>query len=383
MSNRLNDIYYQLWSWKQLSWLSYFPGADLKSIGSNNADLSLVSNLDENNLFWEQMTREHFNLVNNNRSYGYTTSETWNKPYRENFRKLARIVRPKEFFATLNNVLKNNLGIKSLLFNNEEYSLENLISSSSQFDDDDNGWLIFQSLNTASKIELMKIIFGNKRSIEQGVKDVNQLQQRFDETKRKLLTDLQTALKKLQEVDPKTVQLPINGKKYTINQLLQARTQLLNDQLDQKVIDQIKPLFSNSIYATDITKVIDQLKKYKDIFLFLTKLATEQKLTSLKINDQNYSFAALIADLKKEFINFSQDSFTELQSLVDQDISLKKLETAYQESLPSTENKSEAKSSTKKSTNQNLAIGLGTAGGVVALAGVGGFVYWFVKIRKS
>ena len=33
--------------------------------------------------------------------------------------------------------------------------------------------------------------------------------------------------------------------------------------------------------------------------------------------------------------------------------------------------------------NQNLAIGLGTAGGIVALAGVGGFAYWFLKIRKS
>ena len=37
----------------------------------------------------------------------------------------------------------------------------------------------------------------------------------------------------------------------------------------------------------------------------------------------------------------------------------------------------------KTSKNQDLAIGLGTAGGVVALAGVGGFAYWFLKIRKS
>ena len=37
----------------------------------------------------------------------------------------------------------------------------------------------------------------------------------------------------------------------------------------------------------------------------------------------------------------------------------------------------------EKNKNRDLAIGLGTAGGVLAFAGVGGFVYWFFKIRKS
>ena len=368
-------------SLKQLSWLSYFPGANLKSIGSENADLTLILDLDENNLDIEKMSEKQLNfwLNRSGKAYVYAASNLWNLPYRENFIKLYETVKQKDFWTRLDTVLKNNLGIKSLLFNNEEYSLENLISSSSQFDDHDSGWFIFKDLNTPSKIELMKIIFGNKRSIDQGIKDANQLHDRFEETKRKLLTDLQTALETLQKVDPTTVRFPINGKNYTIDELLQARTQLLNDQLDQKVIDQIKQLFSHSIYATDITKVTNQLAKYKEIITFLTKLTTDKKIEKLTIKDQDYSFTSLLTDANRQFVDFAKDSLDELQKLVEGKITLSQLKTAYQESLRS----SATKSPTKKSTNQNLAIGLGTAGGVLALAGAGGFAYWFLKIRKN
>ena len=379
LSQNLSNIFKRLLHLKALSWISYFPGADLKSLGSEKYDLTLILDLDENNFDWEKLTNEQVNLIlgKGGSDYQYNENYFLNKPYQENYQKMIALFNDKSFWSILNDVLKNNLGIKSLFFNNEEYSFINLISSS--LINIEIGGNNFVNLNTASKIELMKIIFGNKRSIEEGVKDAKQLQKRFKDTKTNLLTELKTALETLQKVDATITRLPINGSKYIINQLLQAKNQLLNDPLDPKVIVQIKALFSDSIYGKDVTKSTKQLEKYKEIVPFLTKLATDQKLASLQIKDQNYSFTSLITDVKKQFADFAKDSLDKLQKLVEDKITLSQLETAYQESLRS----SATKSSTKKSTNKKLAIGLGTAGGVVALAGVGGFAYWFLKIRKS
>ena len=383
-------LFLQLSGVQKSSYLQYLPEVVPTSVGEDGVDLTAIWNLDSNTFTLKDLTPKITRLLQVYRQYDITGLDAFRNPasklnisYKENIELLKGLVELKNFWTTLNTVLKNNLGIK-FLFNNGEYNLENLISSFSHYDSSktiEN----FTSLATNQfREELTKLIFANKRGIEQSVSTPEKLQKLFDNTKTQLLTRLQTVLETLQKVDPKTTRLPINGGKYTIDQLLQARTQLLNDQLDQKVIDQIKPLFSNQIYASDITKVVDQLAKYREISTFLTKLTTNSKFTSLKINDQDYSFTSLLADLKKEFIDFSQKSFTELQNLVDQDISLKKLETAYQEFLlSSASNPTATKSSTKKSNNQNLAIGLGTAGGVVALGGASCFAYWFLKIRKS
>ena len=40
------------------------------------------------------------------------------------------------------------------------------------------------------------------------------------------------------------------------------------------------------------------------------------------------------------------------------------------------------KQAKEKQQSQDLTIGLATGGGVLVAAGVGGFLYWFFKIRK-
>ena len=368
---------------KRAEWTKELPDINLKSWGDKNIDLASLFSIDASSFNLDNLTNQQLIDLKVGQSLYSITATDLDQNYQRDssfFKQLLQVVQQSNFWKELNEIVNNSWGIQFLFFNDERYSLKNLIASF-RYQEGKRQDLFLNNLNDLARTELTKIIFGNKRGIDEGTKDADRLQQHFAQTKTKLLTDLKIALETLQKVDPKTTQLPINEKKYTIDQLLQATNQLLNDQLDQKVIDQIKPLFSNSIYATDITKVTNQLKKYREIIDFLKKLTTNQKLTSLKISNQNYSFTSLIADAKKEFIKFSQDSFTELQNLVDQDISLEKLETAYQESLPSPA--TETKSPTKKSTNQNLVIGLGTAGGAVALIGAGGFVYWFLKIRKS
>ena len=110
--------------------------------------------------------------------------------------------------------------------------------------------------------------------------------------------------------------------------------------------------------------------------------------SDITISDEPYPFKLNLLIANKELSTFGSDLDApikeQLQTLLNakvKPVDVKTALDAYQESIssPSAENKS----STQKSTNQNLAIGLGTAGGVVALAGVGGFAYWFVKFRKS
>ena len=378
----------------KIKWLAYLPGIDLSSLGSDNIDARWALNLDPDTLNLDslssQQLKDLYLLVSYREYQRFDQTTSINKPYVDIIKEFQDIYFNNAFKSKLEVIATNSLGIRKIFFNKQEYSLQNLFSffttTNQIISVTDSYW------NHLAFNEMVNLVFADKTQSQAVLDTAEKLQKQFDDTKRQLLNTLKTALDKLQEVDPATTQLPINGEKYTIDQLLQATKKLLDSNFETqepRAVAQIQALFSNQVYASDITKVVDQLKKHKEILSFLTKLATEQKLTSLKINGLDYSFTSLIVDLKKEFINFSQDSFTELQNLVDQDISLETLRIAYQESLPSsptpssTETKPETKSSTKENNNQNLAIGLGTAGGVVALAGVTGFVYWFLKIRKS
>ena len=284
-------------------WLGYLPGADLKALGPDKIDLTLILNLDPKTLNLETLSpqqNDFFLKQKSKKAYDFSYNHPWHQSYKEfhdAFRDLTFRKKNNGFWTTLSKVLNNDLGIQLLFFNNEEYSLANLLNFWKLHDINDVNKQSFWFMDSPSMVELTKIIFGNKRGIQDGVDSAPKLQQRLDETKNKLLTDLKTALDQLVAFDSTITQLSIKGKTYALDQLISARDKLLNDQLDQKVIDQIKPLFSNQIYATDIIKKINSLS----------------------------------SQLRKK----------------------------------------------------NLAIGLGTAGAVVALAGASGFAYWFLKIRKS
>ena len=109
-------------------------------------------------------------------------------------------------------------------------------------------------------------------------------------------------------------------------------------------------------------------------------------------NKGRFTINHLLTEKDDDFIDLSTNAIAQLQSLLNAEVANGEIEASLprvssptpRPPLPSiTETKPATKSSTKKNNNQNLAIGLGTAGGVVALAGAGGFAYWFLKIRKS
>ena len=107
------------------------------------------------------------------------------------------------------------------------------------------------------------------------------------------------------------------------------------------------------------------LNEKQPLLLFINQLIKEIAYAASVILPNNPSGSSLVTDAK-----------IELQKLVNGGASIKDIET-YLDSL---KRETEEEKSTK---NQNLAIGLGTVGGVVVLAGAGGFAYWFLKIRKS
>ena len=544
-------------------WLDALPGVSLNSFGKDRLNLTVLLHQDPNTFNPDTLPLEYFKY------FGVTYERTLiaeyrskkphplNEPYLELVNKVLDVVKQSGFWTQLQTILSNSWGIKSLFFNGQEYSLENLLKTLPQSGYNLDWEKNFNDiLDNAAVAELVKIIFGNSLTETQGVNDPAKLKARFDETKTKLLTDLKNALDQLVAFDPTVTQLPIKGQKYDLNDLIAARDKLLETNFETNqgsAFNQVKVLFSNQIYASHIVQAINQLTKYRVIKNFLTQMSTDQKLTSLQIQNQNHSFTSLLTDLAKDFTDFSSNALVQLQALVDNNIDVNQLDTAYQnsialidlwneikdeliaypgsvfteqitvsdkgtftinhllskkndnfsdlssdardqlqallnakvangelgialttrnnnklntlwtalkaalasytgtnpgdqditisdnryrlnllvankklatagsdltpeegksqlqalvndqvtakdvkttldayqESLPSSptqepsEDKSETKSPTKKSTNQNLAIGLGTAGGVVALAGAGGFTYWFLKIRKS
>ena len=113
---------------------------------------------------------------------------------------------------------------------------------------------------------------------------------------------------------------------------------------------------------------------------------------SIPIEDQTYNFNLLFNSRKETGYILAtselesgykfylpEDVKTELKKLIDHNVTFNQLKTALNASLSALSNNDEV----EKTSTKNLAIGLGAAGGVLVLAGVGGFAYWFLKIRKS
>ena len=177
----------KLASLQRAIWLGYLPGVDLKKLGLAKIDLNLILNLNPNTFNWDTVTPTQQQIIFQNRLYDDThLAHPFNQPYEDIVMSFLQVTQEKDFFSTLKMILNNDLGIKLLFFNNEEYSLENLISAANSSDirlqeafAESKIWL----LDTPSLLELVKIIFGNKRSLKKGVANVSQLKKHFESTK--------------------------------------------------------------------------------------------------------------------------------------------------------------------------------------------------------
>ena len=141
-------------------------------------------------------------------------------------------------------------------------------------------------------------------------------------------------------------------------------------------------IFKNSLATANIQKLNHlwtQLKKILNQPEF-----SKWKDTSIKIKNKNYDLKLLFvaakekADVKDSV--FPLDAKLKLQELVNDQVTSKMIENQL---LALNQAEAEKNQQAKeKQQSQDLTIGLATGGSVLVAAGVGGFLYWFFKIRK-
>ena len=191
-----------------------------------------------------------------------------------------------------------------------------------------------------------------------------------------------------------TTPIDISGSDYTINLLItNKRLATAGHSLADPIKAQLQNLVNGGITdAAAVRTALDTAnnnKKLDDLWTDILDLFNRRGGSfagnQIIIKGNSYPFkeiayaASVILPNNPSGSSLTTDIKIELQTLVNAGITAKDIET-YLDSLKKQAEETKEEESTK---NQYLAIGLGIAGGVLALAGVGGFAYWFLKIRKS
>ena len=160
--------------------------------------------------------------------------------------------------------------------------------------------------------------------------------------------------------------------KILVNDLITSDQINISNQI-QTALDQ----FNNEKLNTLWTELQPKLVQYANLSSFQITIGSGD-------NAKVYALDQLFQDQKETTGSNLPNGKSQLQTLVNDGVSVQQITTQLDDLLQKaneTETKKQKVAEIEK--KQNLAIGLGTAGGVVALAGAGGFAYWFLKIRKS
>ena len=167
--------------------------------------------------------------------------------------------------------------------------------------------------------------------------------------------------------------------------LFQEQNQDLFSNLSSAAKIELQFLFWNQITVHDIENALSPSTNTKLITLWnnlkiVLRRYTFNLIATVQIPQKgSFPINHLFNDQKQENLNnLSDASIAQLETLITNDVTAKDIATYLNSLVKAEETKEEQ--STKQ---QNLAIGLGTLVGSVALAGAGGFAYWFLKIRKS
>ena len=146
------------------------------------------------------------------------------------------------------------------------------------------------------------------------------------------------------------------------------------------------PIFKNSLATANI----HNNQKLDHLWTQLKKILNQPefnkwKNTSIKIKNKNYDLSLLFAAAKeKADVKGSAlplDAKLQLQELLNDQVTSKMIENQLL-ALNQAEAEKNKQQTKEKQQSQALTIGLATGGGVLVAAGLGGFLYWFFKIRK-
>ena len=129
-------------------------------------------------------------------------------------------------------------------------------------------------------------------------------------------------------------------------------------------------------------------QKLDDLWTQLKKILNQPEFskwkdTSIKIKNKSYDLKLLFTAKEKADVKgsaFSLDAKLQLQELLNDQVTSKMVENQLLALNQAEAEKN--KQAKEKQQPQGLTIGLATGGGVLVAAGLGGFLYWFFKIRK-
>ena len=153
-----------------------------------------------------------------------------------------------------------------------------------------------------------------------------------------------------------------------------------------KLQDLVNANIDGEKFKVALTAINNQ--KLDDLWTQLKKVFNQPefskwKNTSIKIKNKNYDLSLLFAAKEKADVKGSVlplDTKLQLQELLNDQVTSKMVENQLL-----TLNQAEAEKNQQakdKQQRQDLTIGLATGGSVLVAAGLGGFLYWFFKIRK-
>ena len=189
----------------------------------------------------------------------------------------------------------------------------------------------------------------------------------------------------------------INGNNYNLEPLFVAvknEYRVLGSQLSDSAKNKLQSLvsadFQHPIFKSSLTTANTQNnQKLDDLWTQLKKILNQPEFskwkdTSIKIKNKNYDLKLLFAAAKEKGdvkgSAFSLDAKLKLQQLLNDQVTSKMVENQL---LALNQAEAEKNQQAKeKQQRQDLTIGLATGGSVLVAAGLGGFLYWFFKIRK-
>ena len=231
----------------------------------------------------------------------------------------------------------------------------------------------------------------------QNVKDA--LDVKNNENLNTLWSDIKDELKKLEYAHLTKTPITVGRKDYNLGSLFAAakddtQYEKKGSELSAAAKNKLQSLVSagvqHQIFKTSLAKAkIQNNQKLDNFWTQLKKILNQPEFdkwkdTSIKIKNKNYDLKLLFAAAKDKTnvkgSALSLNSKLQLQELLNDQVTPKMVENQLLALNQAEAEKN--KQAKEKQQRQDLTIGLATGGGVLVAAGLGGFLYWFFKIRK-
>ena len=275
-----------------------------------------------------------------------------------------------------------------ILVNGDNYNLEPLFTAAK---DDTQYAKEGSELPAQAKNKLQELV--NAVVIPQKLKDA--LDVKNNEKLDAFWSEIKSELKKPDYAYLVKTPILVKGNNYNLEPLFVAvknEYRVLGSQLSDSAKNKLQSLVSadvqHQIFKTSLVKINNQ--KLDHLWNQLKKILNQPEFskwkdTSIKIKNKSYDLKLLFAAAKeKGDVKGSAlplDAKLQLQELLNDQVTSEMIENQLL-ALNQAEAEKNKQQTKEKQQNTSLTIGLATGGSVLVAAGLGGFLYWFFKIRK-